>query len=423
MHIMDSETERQYPWQEKFLFFSQLTLVITAFCLPLSTTATNVLFPLAVLFSLFSNNFLHKLSKLLRNPVALSLAFFFLLYVIGSFYTTASYNDLIRQFTKTSCFLFAALLIPTLRDQRWNRYAIDAFLLAMLLTLILSYIKYFFDPPLFHNRFNNASIFKDHIVQNFLMAFATFIFLYRWLHRYPYRWIYGLIVLAATYNVLFMSTGRSGYFVFAALLLYTLIAHFGWKGLRIALLSLCLLFGLAYLSSPDFKIRMSTTVTNLLKYQQGHHHSSIGIRIQSLKNASTLYKHHPFFGHGTASFRSAYLTLPHQATQTTGIMKVSYNSYLNVAVELGMIGLLFLLLMLFIQWHYSFQLAPDLQYVLQALLIGMMLGCLANPWLSDTTELRLYTLFLAITFSTLALPHKKKSSVLTAETTRIVDNS
>lgn len=60
--------------------------------------------------------------------------------------------------------------------------------------------------------------------------------------------------------------------------------------------------------------------------------------------------------------------LSHSSKKNTGIMQISYNSYLNTAVELGIIGVTFLLLNFIIQWRYSFFLSDEYRYLIQILL-------------------------------------------------------
>lgn len=379
-----------------------LLIVATAFTLPLSTTATNVLFPLAAISSLCSENLREKWLHIKQNPISVIMIAFFLLYLIGITYSIGPAHTILHQMTKAVCFLCAALLIPALTSARWRQYTINAFLLAMIITLVLSYVKFFFVHDLFHSRFDTSSVFKDHIIQNFLMAFATFIFAYRWIHKHRYRWAYGVLTLAATYNVFFMSMGRTGYFIFSALLIFTFAYYLRWKGLLYAAAILITLFGLAFLTT-GFRHRMIQAAKNTQQYWQGHSYSSLGIRMQSIKNAATLYKQKPLIGHGTGSYATAYAKLPPEKTKATGIMINCYNAYLNTAVELGIPGIVLLLLMFFMQWRYSFQLPKELRYITQILLIGIMFGCLANPWLEDTTELHLYVIFIAISFAALPL--------------------
>ena len=231
------------------------------------------------------------------------------------------------------------------------------------------------------------------------MVIAAFIFFYQYTKKLNFHWLYGLLAITAIFNVIFISDGRSGYFIFGALLLYTGILYFRWRGLFASLFIAVILSGLAFHLSSEFRLRIIQIVSDAEHYQQGLANTSVGIRIQSIKNAYLLLRAKPWFGHGTGSFHTVYTTLPQDQTETTGIIPLSYNSYLNVGVELGILGIAFMLLNFILQWKYSLLLPEEYRYLIQILLIGMIIGCLANPWLSDTTELHLYALSLVVSFS------------------------
>ena len=383
---------------------TEIFLVAMAFSLPLSTTATCILFPLTTLLSLFSDPWYKKWRAIVSQPLALGLIAFIVLYMIGAFYSIAPSHDIFHQFLKTSNFLGALILMGFFCEPQWRKYVLNAFLVAMKMTLVLSYTKYFFNPTLLSTPFGQSNIFKDHIIQNFLMAIAAFIFLYRaftptFASGQFKHWLYGVLALAAIFNAIFVNDGRSGYFIFAALLLFSGILFFRWRGFVGALFLAGLLSGLAYHFSDQFRDRITVLAQNTAYYRHGEANTSVGIRIQSIKNAYLLFKEHPWIGCGTGSFHMLYKTLQPEKTKVTGDMRLSYNSYLNVGVELGMIGVVLLFLNFFIQWKYSFLLSSDNRYFMQALLISMAVGCLGNSWLSDTTELHLYTLFLGLVFS------------------------
>ena len=396
---------------------TEILLVATAFSLPLSTTATCILFPLTTLLSLFSDPWYKKWRAIVSQPLVLGLVAFIVLYMIGASYSIAPSHDIFHQFLKTSNFLGALILMGFFCEPQWQRHVLNAFLIAMKITLVLSYTKYFLNPTLLSTPFGQSNIFKDHIIQNFLMAISAFIFLYRaftpsFSGQFKH-WIYGILALASIFNVIFINDGRSGYFIFATLLLFSGILFFGWRGFVGSLFLAGLLSGLAYHFSDQFRGRITVLAQNMEHYRHGARNTSVGIRIQSIKNAYLIFKKHPWIGCGTGSFHTIYTTLRPEKKKVTGDMRLSYNSYLNVGVELGIIGVTLVFLNFFIQWKYSFSLSSDNRYFMQALLISMAAGCLGNSWLSDTTELHLYTLFLGVIFSEIA---KKPSAWFSSKT-------
>ena len=391
-------------WQGRLAFISHWLLVTCAFALPFSTSMADLTFPLAAVLSFFSAKWQDQTFKILYFPVAITLVVFFLLYVIGIAYTIAPSHAVIHRLLQMVCLFLSALLMASITNDRLRKHMLNAFLLAMVITLILSYGKYYIIRTPYHTRFDEGSVFKDHIIQSFLMVIALFIFVYRWLNKYRYHWVYAVLTILTTYNILFISSGRSGYFIFAALLIYTGMTYFGWRGMLSTIIITILLGGSAYWISDEFRTRIISIEQNTIEYAQGKHYTSIGIRIQSVKNAYHLFMQKPWIGHGTGSFSTVYAALPIKDISDAGLVPLSYNNYLNVGVELGIIGMGFLIFMFALQWRYSFYLTGEWRYLMQILLISMILGCLANPWLSDTTELHFYALFLAVGFSTLVRP-------------------
>lgn len=395
-------------WAERIFY---IVLILCAFALPLSTTATDILFPLAGGLSLLTASWRDKYRALSNHPVALILILFFLVTLAGAIHTQAPYPSVVHRLLQSSCLVIAALLMISIKHGRVREQIISAFLLAMAITLVLSYLQFYVLWP--HNYrffFDSSSIFKNHITQNYLVAIAVFLCFERLLKTPHKKLVYGLFIFLLTYNIFFMSTGRSGYFIYAALALFTGFFYYRWRGLTIAFSILVLLVGSAYFLAPGFKPRIHAIKNNTVLYQQGQDNSAVGVRIKSMKNAYILFTKSPWIGYGTGSFKTAYANLPTTIQGQSGVLPLSYNNYLNVAVELGIFGLGILLFMFYMQWHYTHSLERNSQYLLRMLLISVYIGCLANPWLSDTTELHLYSLFLALGFSTWSMPFRLQPS-------------
>lgn len=376
-------------------------MLMTAFSLPISTTCTDMLFLLVTLFSVGSLKNYQELKNLYQHPVALIFVLFFILSLCNVIHTIAPLHEILKRLGKTSCFLMAGILMVTPSSEQWNRYSINAFLIAMLLVLFLSYLNSFLFPEFFHTRFDAPSdIFKDHIIQNYLMALATFILIYRCFEPSPRRYLYGILIVFCIYNMFFVSYGRSGHVIFLTGFLYLCFARFRWRGLACAFVTAAVLFLLAFSFSPGFKSRVISVRMDIQEYAQGNRITPIGERIESTKNAIQLYQQHPIFGSGTGSFSTAYAELQ-QSTRSKTNFPLSYNDYLNIAVEYGSIGLLLLLILFYIEWQSAKYLTHEWRFLIQILMISTVIGCLANPWLNDTTELHLFALFSALGFSQL----------------------
>lgn len=381
---------------------TQISAVTTAFVIPLSPTLAWIFFPITVLLSLFSQSAKEKVTLLFRHPVAITLILFFSLYLIGALYSIAPPSDIEWQLNKTSLLLYAAVLIPALNNPIWKKRMIDGFIITMIITLILSYGKYYLHWTIPGSRYEDANVFRDHITQNALMAFVTFLFFNRAIQqkKYYFRILYGLLGFIATYNVFFMNIGRSGYVVFIVLLPVFFLFHWGLKkGSFYTILLLVMTLTITYFTSHDFHEGIQNTLSNVRDYKMGEQHTSVGIRLKTLENALTLIQQKPFFGYGTGAFKTAYAQLPAQDTKDTDIIKLSYNAYLNVMVELGIPGLILFCMIFITSARYSVKIQdPEQRFFAQALVASYIVGCCINPWLTDVTPLQFFALFLAVLF-------------------------
>jgi O-antigen ligase len=169
-----------------------------------------------------------------------------------------------------------------------------------------------------------------------------------------------------------------------------------WRGLLLLALISTVILGAAYSFSPAFKGRMAEAGENVQAYQEGDSTTSVGLRMQFAKNSLAAVKQHPVFGTGTGSFEQSYasvVTDPKQLTHNP------HNEYLNFLVQWGAVGLAVLFFVLCLQWRDSYRLPIPMQQVVQGTIVALLVGCLANSWLMDTTEGHFYAYFIALAFA------------------------
>jgi len=385
-----------------FELASKICAVMTAAAIVLSTAATNVLFLVTVLFSLAAGNWRMKFEQIIRNPVAVMFLFFYSLFLVGAFYSTAAWPDVLLMFRKYDKFLFAILFIPLFVEERWRNYAVNAFLAAIFVMLAVSYLKAYDWLPQVTLK-GTVEVFRDSIGFNFLMAFAAYLCLCRITTERCYRWLWTTFLLFIVYTILFRSMGRSGYVVFVSLMGLFFFQKLRWRGLLVAIISTAVLFSLAFAFSPIFKNRINTVVSDIRMYRQNNN-TSVGLRMSFVENSIKLIKSHPVFGTGTGSFAHEYAAINHSPVHNP------HNEYVYITVQFGALGLAILLLLFGIPLLYSRFLPEECEYIVRGAVVGIMLGCLANSWLLDTAQGHFYAYFIALAFS--AFPIKTNNSLL-----------
>ena len=374
-----------------------LTLVICSFVIPISVTATTITFLLAWVLILVSGNWRQRLQKIKHNPAAISFWVLFALFLIGLIYTISPHHLAFKDLQKRHWLLIAPFFMMVINDDCWRKRIINAFLIIMVITLFLSYLKWMgLDIVSFitHKKLSGIGVFFEHIVQYFFMSVAAFIFGYRFFYHAKWRWINLAIFILMAINLAFLSQGRTGYIQFGLLLSFLCFIRFGWKGVLTAVTLSILLFGAAFTLSDGVSKRIRAIPTEYQHYNKNNAMTPIGIRISMWHDAVLLIKKRPWFGYGTGNISTAMKqNLPPAMINLTGSIDYVEYSYLNFMLEFGVFGLFIFLGVIITQIIMTFRLPTEYKYTMQAFLIAYLAGSLANSFFVSFCEVHLYAIF------------------------------
>lgn len=163
--------------------------------------------------------------------------------------------------------------------------------------------------------------------------------------------------------------------------------------------------GLALQFSPVFSERFGHISGEIASHEKGSE-TSMGLRLEFAKTSFFLALENPFFGSGTGSFSTAYA----QEAKKLGLepRKNPHNEYLHVWVELGIVGVILLLLLFHRMWQCSLCLTSQKKGIAQGFILSFMVGCLGNSILMDFTERHFFILMVALLFAAVPTPYPKK---------------
>lgn len=393
--------------------FSKQCAVLLAFMIPLSTFGTNVILFVLITSWLLAGK-LHEKAKIMGfHPVARMSLVLFLIFVGGALYSKAPMKDIVAMLGigKMGKLLYLPFLLPLMVEGKWRRLAIWAFVAALLLTLILSILKVYGYLPI-PSRYSLASVFKDDIFTNLMMAFTSFVIgHYMFAHPNFYTRLLFLGLLSGiVFYVFFMSQGRSGYVVFLALWLLLCLQRWRLKGLILGATTLILLVGVAFTYSTPFRNRVLAAFDNVQLYQVGQTNTSVGARLEFIKQTWSLSKQRIWFGFGTGSFKEAYAK--HATVNELIITRNPHNEYLNILLQVGVVGLLVFLGLFWVILKNSYSLPKPERWLVQGVLSAMILGCFANSWLMDFTSGYFFVALTAFCFGALNLKTTRGSRSL-----------
>ena len=144
----------------------QYLLIALAFLMPLTVSGANLIILIIVLLWLCSGNYKSKYIEIISSKLLISSIVFYILHIIGMFWT----EDLEWGFHILHKMWYFLLLLPvlfTIVNKEYTKYYIYAFLVAIALTEILSFLVWFEVIGEFRKAYvDNPTPFMSHVSYN-----------------------------------------------------------------------------------------------------------------------------------------------------------------------------------------------------------------------------------------------------------------
>lgn len=400
--------------------FSRALLMLLGFSVPISTALDNVLLVVVLIYGLMICG-RDALRISYCNPVAQAAMLLFGILLVATFYGATPLDEAFGTLGKYIDLAMIPLFMAIMRKDKNPNSALNGFLLAMLVTLVLSYLMGFgilkaqhWMPPTAGA--DNPAVFRHYLTQNACMALAVFLALLRMREATDAlkRSLWGTFALASIINVLFMMAGRTGYVIIFALVswfTWTTLSRYlsvkgnsvGWRhAIAIILLVTAAISGV-YSFSSRLQARVDLAISELNAWKPGvRSDTSVGYRMEFYHNTLQISRQHPIFGVGTGGFYAAY------EKQVLGknmwVVRNPHNEYLMITVQTGIIGLVFLLYLFYAQWRFAPLLnTPFEQDAARGLVLAYMLNCAFNSSLLDHSDGLLFALMASVLFAGLKL--------------------
>lgn len=330
-------------------------IVAYAFCLPISKAGISLFGGLLILFWLLEANYKEKFIAIKNNALVLSLVAFVGFSALAVFWSSDFLFAL--GYLKKYWHLFLVVVIYTSLDKKYISYVFSAFLAGMLISEITSYGIFF---ELWSKQGvspHDPSPFLDHTSYSALLAFTTFILMYKIMLTTNIKWrIFYLVYFFTAVSNLFINGGRTGQVIFFVGIIiigfYNIKCKF--RAMFVTLLGALLFFIGAYTISPVFKHRMDYTLSDMKKMiYEDDYRGSLSARIALWKIGVENFVSSPLIGTGIgdeAKNSKEDIT----RYQLEGFMSTNgsfqyvdyHNAFVQYLVQLGIVGF-FLFLAIF----------------------------------------------------------------------------
>jgi O-antigen ligase len=385
--------------------FSQLCLIALGFSLPLSKPLNNLLLALLLLTWLLGGNYRKKLQQIKSNQVILAAIALFAALLIGVLNPLSGWAEAKHELGK----YIQLLLIPAMAyffvDEKTRTRALTAFAISMVITLVASYLLAFglINPLTKFGTLQSPTPFRDSIEHNVLMAFAIVFaaIRLRFCQSRSGKIIYAAFIVLAFINVLFMVTGRTGLVILLVAAIYFLFRWRGIYGLLVAAVVTISLLAAIQLFPSKLNDRLNLAITEYRNWTpniaslQG---SSIGMRLEFYYNSLNIISKHPLMGVGTGGVETAYQQ--QIEGKNMGNFHDPHNQYLYLSMQLGIAGLLLLIMLFYQQWKTANRFDDVVKkYSAHGLVITLAVSCLFNSSLTSHIESTLFAFMTALLFS------------------------
>ena len=380
----------------------QYLLIALAFIFPLTVAGGNLVIGIIVLIWLLSGNYHAKFNQIINNKLAVLSILFFSLHVLGLLWTD-DFKWGLTIVKKMSDFLFLLPILLTITKKEYIKYYISAFILAMTLTEVLSYLVWFeIIGPLHKATVGNPTPTMSHISYNPYLTFGIYLISHELLRNKSLsavsKYFYAFFALTMSINM-FITGGRAGQVMFFAMITILIFQYYNPKRIKAAVLTIIIvpsIFMSAYSLSPQFNNRVNDAIDNISSYNdEGKRDTSVGQRITYTLNSFKIIQQNLLFGVGTGDFPDEYKKVHMNNTPDVGLTVNPHNMYILTTVQLGVLGLASMLLIFYHQLKFALSskigIVKDLGVVLPMLFLVIM-------W-SDSYLLGHYTTILFVFFS------------------------
>ncbi len=378
-----------------------LVLTLSLLVMPLSSTVRGIFVGTLVLLILLLPSYRQDLLALLKKPWCQGLFLFFFIVLLTCFWGPASTYQKIAIVKKYTKIIYLPIFVVGFRVAENRRFALYAFLTAMVLTCLVSFAKA--SDMIDYNGPDPGQVFNNHIITGLMMSFAAYLALFFAIkERGKMRWMFASLFFMFSFQILFVSTGRTGYVCYLLLMILLMIQTLSWKKATAASLLSMLLFVVSYYHSAPMQFVVKQGIDNFHDYQQGHINNPIGFRLQFRIFAKKLFLQHPWIGNGAGSYTYYFKKedpVPAWREMSNDVsfkkMYEPHSQYWLVLDECGLLGLGALLFFFGGLLRESFRL-HEMKPIALAIILPFSMGCATDSLLFYSASGYFFLLLMAV---------------------------
>lgn len=337
---------------------SYYSLIMFAFTLSLSRAAISFFIVWFVILVLLKKDYKNSFQVLKENKIFTYIGLFFLFIFLSTLWSE-DIENMIRHLRLYSYWIIVPCIV-ILGKKQWIYQILNAFLIGMFISEILSYGIFFELWSIDGSSPNQPSPFMTTIHYSVFLAFTSLILLYRFLFEnteLKLKISLFLFFILTTINLM-ISTGRTGQLAFFITLFVVFVIRYKIS-IKTFLLSSILFISIVFISYNGlnlFKMRIDASISDVKNVVSNQNYAtSWGLRAGWWILAFDALKEKPFLGYGLGDYKIAAKEMIEKHDYPFMDQKVKdfltshhyHNQYLMIVVEGGLIALSLFLLFIY----------------------------------------------------------------------------
>jgi O-antigen ligase len=325
-------------------------VVLLAFSIPLYREWVSITAPVITLLWLFDGRVRDKLRVLRRHHLSVAILLFFAFNLLSVLWSSEPIEGLI--YTDKYRYLFLIPVIATSLRAHFRRLALGAFLVGTTLSLMMSFAVFYGLIRIGNAYPGNPSVTMSHLDYSMVLAVAALVVFDRLARSWSKPGVRSAWLLLFAFIVvgLFVNIGRSGQVAFVGTMAIMVPFSFARRSRPAVALSAVVVIAVVVVGSlviPGMRQRIESAAVDLRQSTVDHQYSgNLGKRIAGAIVAADMIRERPMLGTGVGANmvevrRLLDTRFPHLEDAVAWFPHL-HNQYLQVATELGLVGILLL---------------------------------------------------------------------------------
>lgn len=316
-----------------------------------SPPVTNVALFVALVALLCAPSARDRLRAVVRLPVARAALALFALVALGMLWSAAPWAERVQHLSNWRPLLLMLIALSVFSTAQ-SKSRLAAVLVAFaVIGALLSFVSWVIQRPMLVGHLP-GTVFRNASTQSMVMVIGLTLAVVLAFWRGPgastaprLRSVVGVAAALLFANLLFVTTGRSGQMALAIIAATLVLSLMSGRTRWLLLIGLPVLTAAVIATSPVVQTRFAQGWQEMQSVESAPELTSMGIRVVMWRTSVEVIKDSPWVGYGTGGFAAAYekkTALMNQGWRAVPTVD-PHNQYLFIWAELGIAGLLALL--------------------------------------------------------------------------------